>query len=175
MLQWQRWSPRQRDRSSILRKIDRKMKTQIKDEIDPKMKINLGKGQTIHAIDVVEGHAQRLRKAKTNAAPAGSEQAITSAVRTVAPEVAPLTDLALNIANNSTNAQPASKFRKELQQALETSHRQQSVRRSLGIQAPAKKDPPWWQSSWFLFVVATLLIIVTVGIASRNAKKRNER
>ena len=69
MLQWQRLSPRQRDRSSILRKINQKMKTHIKDEIDPKMKINLGKGQTIHAIDVVEGHAQRLRKAKTNAAP----------------------------------------------------------------------------------------------------------
>lgn len=115
--------------------------------------VDMGGGRVINSVDIVDGHAQRLSEESTND--------LTSAIHVVAPQLAPLTDLAQEIADRSTKAHPDDKFRSDLQRALETTHRQQTARRSLGIQAAAQEDPLWWESPWAM-VVATLVTLLVL-------------
>ncbi len=112
--------------------------------------LDLGNGVVLKAEDVVDSHAKRLQTRNGSAS-------LSPALRSLAPDLAPLTDLAQSVADQSPDARPADKFRSDLQRALETSHKQQTVRRTLGIQPAAKVDPPVWQSPWF---VALLLGVV---------------
>lgn len=153
MFQWQQWRPWQENQFVGTAEID------------------LGSGKKVHAVDLVDGHAQRLRE--NTAGLDEGKRDLTDAVRVIAPQLAPLTDLAQNISNHSTPAHPTTKFRKDLQQALEISHRQQSVRRTLGIQPPAQKETVWWQSPWLMLAVAVLIVVIGSGIVARKRQGNN--
>ena len=58
--------------------------------------VNMGGGRVVNSVDIVDGHAQRLSEASAND--------LTSAIRVVAPQLAPLTDLAQEIADRSTKS-----------------------------------------------------------------------
>lgn len=149
MPQWQRWSLWQTENRGFATHID------------------LGNGRTMRTEDLLDGHARRLNGASANAADQYGKSNLTTAVRVVAPQVAPLTDLAQTIAEKSTPAHPANKFRSDLQQALENTHRQQNVRRTLGIQPSSRKEKSVWQSRWF-FLATVVMVLLTVGILRRR-------
>lgn len=130
-----------------------------REEIQFATAVDLGGGRMVSAEDIVDGHAQRLHKETRHEADKSTSTNLTNAVRTVAPELAPLTDLAQKIADQSTKAQPDGKFRSDLQQALESTYRQQHVRRKLGLQLAAQKDPLWWQSPWLLGAVLVVMVV----------------
>ncbi|MFN8440241.1 MAG: hypothetical protein U0175_05715 [Caldilineaceae bacterium] len=130
------------------------------EEIQVATTVDLGGGRVVNAEDIVDGHAQRLHKEAKQETDKSTSTSVTNAMRVVAPELAPLTDLAQNIANQSTKAQPDGKFRSDLQRALESSYRQQHVRRKLGLQPAAQKDLPWFQSPWLIGTVVVVMLMV---------------
>lgn len=151
---WQPWSGWQRDSKLFATHID------------------LGNGKMVRSEDLLDGHANNLRTIKLDHATEPKKRDLTSAVRVVAPEIAPLTDLAYTIAEKSPQSQPKDKFRADLQHALESTHRQQKVRRTLGMQPPARKEPALWKSPWFMAFVGLLLLLLVGALRSKGERSR---
>ena len=57
-----------------------------------------------------------------------------SAIHKLSPDLAPLTDLADDLAEQTDSAHPAPQFRQNLHNALEKAHQEQTAKRVLGIQ-----------------------------------------
>ena len=117
--------------------------------------VDLGDGQMVDASDVVDGHFQRL---STN------EEAIATlnvSIAALAPDIAPLTALAEDMAESAPNAQPTDQFRTNLHQALEAAHQQQAAQRVLGIQPHFVDDRPML---WRIFTKPAVLAGVPVLI-----------
>jgi hypothetical protein len=84
------------------------------------------------------------------------------AIRVLTPKLAPLTQLAEEIADSMPAAQPAPKFRQDLQKALELSHRQRAAQRVLGTRPAPKKRAPLSlsQLGLALLLVAALALLL---------------
>jgi hypothetical protein len=103
--------------------------------------IDMGNGRFLTAADLLEGHYHRLA-AQTVAVQVKPD--LQSAITVVAPELAPLTAVASEVAHAMPRIQPGAHFRADLHRALELTHRQQHAQRVLGTrQAAADGELPW--------------------------------
>lgn len=108
------------------------------------------------AEDVLEGHFRRVAAHRTPATqriPRTVEVQVgdnlIAAIAVLAPDLVPLTALAEDVSSAVPLVQPSSKFRAELQEALERTHRQHAAQRVLGTRPPAPPPrrvptPLWW-------------------------------
>ncbi len=134
--------------------------------------IDLGGGRHLPAEDLLEGHFRRL--ASTPASQEIQVQVtpnLNAAMRVVAPQLAPLTQIAEEIATTFPSVRPTEEFRRDLQRALEMAHRQQHAQRTLGTQS-APKDEASARWLWWLAVTAAVLIVVLIGLGLRQRKRQ---
>mgnify|MGYP003382275905 CR=1 FL=1 len=136
----------------------------------PRNGIDLGGGHFVKPEDVLEGHFRRLAVSSAPAASTASHEVqvqvggnLKAAIRVMAPTLAPLTQIAEELAGKFTTVSPTPQFRSELHRALEAAHRQQIAQRSLGTQtAPPVQTAPSWL--WYLlagsFVATATLVLI---------------
>jgi hypothetical protein len=123
---------------------------------EPEPQIDMGNGRLVSAADVLEGHYRRLA---TRTVTVQVQPDLQSAITVVAPELAPLTAVAADVAQAMPSIQPTMQFRQELHRALELSHRQQQAQRILGTYpAAAENNLPWG-----LLIGVAVLVTVLVG------------
>jgi hypothetical protein len=125
--------------------------------------IDLGGGHLVRPEDLLEGHFQRL-SAQRRAGPTRDVRVqvtpnFNAAIRVTAPAIAPLTEIAEEVAAKIDTVQPAPQFRQDLQRALQAAHEQHMQQRALGIYPPpsAPKTARW---IWLIAAGAA-----TLGIA----------
>ena len=111
--------------------------------------IDMGGGVMMDAEDVLEGHARRLqsRRANKSAVNVGVQvdDDLVSAITVLAPDLAPLTELAEEVAEAVTPVHPTPQFRQHLHEALERTHRQYAAQRVLGTRpAPGRSQQFLW-------------------------------
>lgn len=126
--------------------------------------INMGNGRFLTAEDVLEGHFHRL---STHTVQVQVKRDIQAAITVVAPQLAPLTEVAHEVARAVPVAQPAARFRHDLHKALELTHRQQAARRKLGTH-PAPAESHW--GAWGLLLAG---IAVVLGIIVYLRRRQN--
>ena len=120
----------------------------------PEPKIDMGNGRLVSAVDVLEGHYRRLA---TRTVTVQVQPDLQSAITVVAPELAPLTAVAADVAEALPRVQPTTQFRSELHRALERTHRQQSAQRLLGVQTPdAQSARPW---GWIIGLAVLVCLV----------------
>jgi hypothetical protein len=110
--------------------------------------IDLGDGRQLRPEDVLEGHFRRL------AASTGESEelrvqvtpTLSAAIRVMAPQLAPLAQIAEELASTFPTVSPAPAFRRDLHQALELAHRQHTAQRTVGALPPgdAANHSHWW-------------------------------
>jgi len=138
--------------------------------------IDLGGGRTLPAEDVLESHFKRIA-AMRNAPTAQDVRIevapnIKAAIRVVAPKLAPLTEIAEELALKMNSVQPEPGFRSDLHRALEEAHRQMAAQRA------AQPESRWFQSPilWAAVVVGTTaLTILLTFIAWRQRTSSSQR
>ncbi|MEZ4709724.1 MAG: hypothetical protein R3A44_21125 [Caldilineaceae bacterium] len=129
--------------------------------------IDMGNGRTLSAEEVLDGHFQGLadQASPVDADPSNSAQQkparnLGPAIHKLSPDLAPLTDLADDLAQQSKPAQPTPQFRQNLHNALERAHQEQMAKRVLGIQSEPLTDTwrlgPW--SGWAVLLVSASTI-----------------
>jgi hypothetical protein len=119
-------------------------------------KIDMGDGRFVTAADVLEGHFHRLA---TQTVTVQLKPDLQAAITVVAPELAPLTAVASEVAHAMPQVQPGEQFRQELHRALELTHRQQHAQRVLGTRPPAAEMQSfWWLAALLVGVLVTLLL-----------------
>jgi hypothetical protein len=130
--------------------------------------IDLGNGKRLAAEDVLEGHYRRVTARRTPIVQRTPQQVqvqvadnLVAAIAVLAPELAPLTAIAEDVSSAVPLVQPAPKFRAELQEALERTHRQHAAQRVLGtrraVSAPRRMPTPlWWLIPLFVLSVFAL-------------------
>lgn len=119
--------------------------------------IDMGDGRYLTAADLLEGHYHRLA---TQTVTVQVKPDLQSAITILAPELAPLTAVASEVAQALPRVQPAAHFRADLHRALELTHRQQHAQRVLGTRAPeTKSDLPWG-----LLILLTSIVVVLAGL-----------
>lgn len=118
-------------------------------------RVDMGDGRILGPEDVLEGHWNRLLAQRRT--PAGARWArtvqvrvpddINAAIMVMAPDLAPLTELAEEVADALPAVRPEPRFRRDLYAALEQTHRQHSAQRTLGTRletAPASPRRLLW-------------------------------
>jgi hypothetical protein len=130
-----------------------------------KAPIDMGNGRVITAEDVVEGHFHRLA---TTTVQVQVNENLQAAITVVAPKVAPLTELANEVAQAVPVAQPAPQFRHDLQKALELTHRQHTAQRKLGAR------PPQPQHHWGTSGVVIAGLLVVLGVLFYLQRRRQQ-
>jgi hypothetical protein len=126
--------------------------------------IEMGDGRRMGAEDVLEGHYRRLAARTRNQPRAVQVQVgenLVTAIAVLAPDLAPLTEIAEEVADALPPVQPAPQFREHLHQALELTHKQHAAQRVLGTRpqpAPARVQAPVWVAGVLLALIAIVLI-----------------
>lgn len=122
--------------------------------------IDLGDGRTLGAEDVLEGHFRRLSaRPRTHKVEVQVNDNLIAKIMVLAPDLAPLTELAEEVADVVPPVHPAPEFRHHLHQALERTHRQHQAQRMLGTRRapePAKRARPALMAT---MLMAALLLI----------------
>jgi hypothetical protein len=133
----------------------------VRGETDPPHGIDLGNGRVLGAEDVLEGHYRRLTATRPRQRRASVQVGdnLMAAITVLAPDLAPLTELAEEVAGAVPPVQPAVEFRRHLHQALERTHRQHAAQRALGTRrpyAPERESRPLW---WIIMALAVLVVM----------------
>jgi hypothetical protein len=125
--------------------------------------IDLGGGHRMAPEDVLESHFRRIHGPpivlRTQDVSVQVAPNFQSAIRVVAPTLAPLTQIAEELATRFPTVQPATDFRNELQRALEEAHRLKTEKR--GIPAGL---PRFRRSRWVTATATTLAVLGLVGV-----------
>jgi hypothetical protein len=125
--------------------------------------IDMGDGRILGAEDVLESHFMRLaRRPRTENVPVQVGDNLVAAITVLAPKLAPLTEVAEEVAQAMPPVQPAPQFRKNLHQALERTHRQHAAQRVLGTRNRPKPSPAWRQPGGWVLVASLLLTLLAV-------------
>lgn len=139
----------------------------LRDRADGRLatrKIDMGSGRFLTAADLLEGHYHRLaRQATAQASQPPHTQTVTVqvapdlqvAIAVLAPELAPLTAVASEVAQAMPHVQPTRQFRQELHRALEQTHRQHQAQRRLGTRRHQDES----SVAWFLISGIGLLLV----------------
>jgi hypothetical protein len=131
--------------------------------------IDLGNGRVLGAEDVLEGHYRRIASQRQPSPNAMATRQVavqvgdnlTVAIAVLAPDLAPLTEIAEQVSGAVPLVAPERHFRDNLHQALERTHRQHAAQRMLGTRPlPSRKSSSrgnWWMA--LAGVVATALLL----------------
>lgn len=139
--------------------------------------IDLGGGRTLPAEDVLESHFRRLAQERhqpgVRAQDVRIEVApnIKAAIRVMAPTLAPLTEIAEELALKINSVEPEPNFRSELHRALEEAHRQMAAQRA------AQPQSRWFQSPvlWAGLVAATSALTVALALIAWRQRAQAKR
>lgn len=95
--------------------------------------IDMGGGRTVRPEDLLEGHFQRLagRRPGSEEVTIQVDAAGSTVLRVSAPSLAPLAEVAEELATRMTTVQPSAGFRDQLHRSLEEAHRRQMEERRL--------------------------------------------
>lgn len=130
--------------------------------------IDMGDGRFLTAADLLEGHYHRLA---TQMVAVQVKPDLQSAITVVAPELAPLTAVASEVAQAMPRIQPAAHFRADLHRALELTHRQQHAQRLLGTRPPeTATDLPW-----ALLILLVSMVVVVAGLLWYQQHQRSRQ
>lgn len=131
----------------------------------PPRGIDLGNGRMLGAEDVLEGHYRHMaaRPARRNV-PVQVGDHLLAAITVLAPDLAPLTLVAEEVADAMPHVQPAPDFRRHLHQALERTHRQHAAQRTLGTRS---STPPPSAALLPSKVAALLTLLLLLVVAWR--------
>ncbi len=124
--------------------------------------IDLGGGRVLGAEDVMESHYRRVRSRIYPVAVQVSDS-LVAAIGVLAPGLAPLTEVAEQMATAVPAVTPEPEFRAHLHEALERTHRQHAAQRMLGTRRVAvrRRSP---RGRWLVALVAlTGLLLVWWG------------
>lgn len=130
--------------------------------------IDMGNGRFMRAADVLDGHSRRLtaRTVQVQVKPN-----LQVAISVLAPELAPLTALAEEVAHSALHVEPARQFREDLHRALEQTHRQHAAQRQLGTRAAnCSTESSAWRWSLVAFLAALLLTVAVGGVVTQRRK-----
>jgi hypothetical protein len=116
--------------------------------------IDMGNGRFLTAEDVLEGHFHRLA---TKTVQVQVKPDLRAALTILAPDLAPLTEVAEEVAQALPRVQPAAQFRQDLHRALERTHRQHLAQRKLGTRPVEASSPPWAMLLVIAGIIALLL------------------
>ncbi|RIK47639.1 MAG: hypothetical protein DCC57_14070 [Chloroflexi bacterium] len=130
--------------------------------------IDMGSGHFLTAADLLEGHYHRLA---TQTVAVQVKPDLQAAITLVAPELAPLTAVASEVAQAMPRVQPAAHFRADLHRALELTHRQQHAQRVLGTR-PLEKER---ELPWGIMVLVALLVFVSGLLLYRQLYHQRNR
>lgn len=166
--------------------------------INPQQVIDFGNGATLGPEDVLETHFQRLARRRLSArrpvrgsaiadpvlrrwAERGERQStgprtvpvqvgdnLVAAITVLAPQLAPLTELAEDVAAQVAPVQPEQAFRTSLHHALEQTHRRHAAQRTLGMRPKTsiERGLAWL---WLIPVgIATCILLVGVWAMRRR-------
>jgi hypothetical protein len=118
--------------------------------------LDLGGGRTLPPEDVLDGHSARLIAGRQHSLRTVPVQVrdLSAAINRMAPNLAPLADLAEEVAVAVPAVAPEPDFRRTLHEALERTHRQHTVQVALGTRQAAQA-----QSSHL-----TLALLITTAV-----------
>lgn len=126
----------------------------------PPRGIDLGNGRTLKAEDVLEGHFRRMTtRQRTHHVSVQVGDNLLAAIAVLAPDLAPLTLVAEEVAGALPHVQPADDFRLHLHEALERTHRQHAAQRTLGTRPPTPPAAPRRPSGRVAALVALLVLL----------------
>lgn len=133
----------------------------------PQSGIDLGNGRVLPPEDVLEGHYRRMAQQRAPSISSTSTRQVavqvgdnlTVAITVLAPDLAPLTEIAEHVSDAVPLIEPTTQFREHLHQALERTHRQHAAARILGMR-PAPR-PQTALLHWWLVLAS---VVVTVAL-----------
>lgn len=133
--------------------------------------IDLGGGRLVAPEDLLEGHFRRLAGAPPleprDTVRVQTTPSLNALIQVAAPTLAPLTQIAEQLATKLPTLQPAADFRSQLHHALEEEHR----RRLQNPPAPAPARTRW--PIFAAFALATLgAATLVLWLARRRARQR---
>lgn len=131
------------------------------------LQIDLGDGSQMAPEDVLDGHLTRLFKRRT--VQIQTDDNLRSAITILAPDLAPLTDLAEDLADVVPDVQPEAQFRQDLHRALELTHRQHAAQRLLGTD-PYPRDEEGDNRALFAALGLLLLAALTLVLWGRTLR-----
>jgi hypothetical protein len=123
--------------------------------------IDMGNGRRLDAEDVLEGHYQRVaarRQAATRQVAVQVGDNLMVAIAVLAPDLAPLTEMAEQVSGAVPLVEPEARFRQNLHQALERTHRQHAAQRILGTR-PIQRPKPSTPIAWWMVLAGVLATI----------------
>jgi hypothetical protein len=137
--------------------------------------VDMGNGRSLAPEDLLEGHFARLARQAASTQPSAQHTVnvhvnpnLQAAITVLAPDLAPLTELAEEVAQVVPCNQPATRFRQDLHRALEQTHRQQSAQRKLGTRVASHADTPWG----LIISLALAVMVVMGGLAYWRLQRR---
>ena len=137
----------------------------------PQGGIDLGNGRVLGAEDVLEGHYRRMTSRRQPATRQVAVQVgdnLMVAIAVMAPDLAPLTEVAEKVSGAVPHVEPEARFRQNLHQALERTHRQHAAQRVLGTR-PAPRPKPASPLGWWLALVGVVATVAVLwGMRSRQ-------
>ena len=120
--------------------------------------IDLGDGRVLNPEDVLEGHYRRVRGRVVPAAVQVNDS-LVAAIGVLAPNLAPLTAVAEEVATMVPPVAPEPEFRAHLHQALEQTHRQHAAQRILGTR-PVAQPRRDHRGVWLIVLVAAIGLLL---------------
>ena len=127
--------------------------------------MDMGDGRILAAEDVLEGHSARLLANRHRFVPrtlsVQVQDDLSAAITVMAPELAPLADIAEKVAVAVPAVEPAPAFRRNLYEALERTHRQIRNQESLGTRSCA--DTGYRAAYGWLALSVALCVLSLVG------------
>ncbi len=129
--------------------------------------IDMGNGYFLAPADLLEGHYHRLTT-RTVTVQVGPD--LQAAITVLAPDLAPLTEVASGVADTMPQVQPQAQFRADLHRALELTHRQHQAQRVLGT----RHTPPVARrlsGAWWGVALALLGLVLVGGYRLRRQRR----
>ena len=138
----------------------------------PQAGLDMGNGRVMEAEDVLEGHFRRVTARRQSATHNASVQVgdnLIAAITVLAPNLAPLTEMAEQVSGAVPLVQPEAHFRENLHEALERTHRQHAAQRALGTRSAPRAKPAKPLGWWIVLLGVLATITVVWGWRTRQA------
>lgn len=138
--------------------------------------LDLGDGRRVLPEDLLDGHSARLladRQRGRRTVPVQVDDDLSAAITVLAPDLAPLADLAEEVADVVPAVAPQPDFRRNLYEALERTHRQYRMQEALGTRPVAQVGRHRSAPVWIAILVTASVFAVTSWIVVR--RKRQSR
>ena len=139
--------------------------------------LDMGDGRTLTPEDILDGHVARLlanrrRQAIRTTVPVQVDDDLSAAITVMAPDLAPLADLAEEVAVAVPAVAPAPAFRQNLYDALERTHRQYRVQKALGTRPSQRGGAHRTTGLWMLvgFVAIALTAFGWLALRRRRSE-----